>query len=451
MTRKEKREILKSISVADEVVKIIQKYLPCLIPELSKITDIREKGYVIYHMKVILFVQILGYVVGSRSMKEMTNTFNTEEMTLNINNILKEELEEMPHYDTINDVLKNVDIDELRKVIKEIVYELIRKKMFDKYRVKNKFFQIIVDGTRICSFNKRHCENCLKTEHRDKITKEIISTTYYHYVLEAKLVVGNMVLSIDTEFVENESSNVSKQDCEINAFKRMAIRLKEEFPKLPILISGDALYACKPIIDICKGYKWEYILRFKEDRIKTLGEEIVNLEKNNLLEVNKKTLVMDNGKEVLQQFKFGNNIHYGNATNSDSGNETNIIKFYETKNTIETSFMWIVSFKVTKNNVEELVFAGRRRWKIENEGFNEQKNGVFNIEHLYSTDSNAMKTHYLLVQIAHIIRQLLEHGSIVLKQAGLTKKEISNRIIDQLTKIVLACDDIFIWKQLRFE
>ena len=41
MTRKEKREILKSVSVADEVVKIIKKYLPCLIPELSKITDIR--------------------------------------------------------------------------------------------------------------------------------------------------------------------------------------------------------------------------------------------------------------------------------------------------------------------------------------------------------------------------------------------------------------------------
>ena len=384
-------------------------------------------------------------------MKEMTTTFNTEEMTLNINNILKEELEEMPHYDTINNVLENVDVDQLRKVIKEIVYELIRKKMFDKYRIKDKFFQIIVDGTRICNFNKRHCENCLKTEHKDKVTKEIISTTYYHYILEAKLAVGNMVLSIDTEFVENESADVSKQDCEMNAFKRMAIRLKDEFPKLPILITGDALYACNQIIDICKEYNWEYILRFKEDRIKTLGREIVNLEKSNLLEVNKKILVMDNGKEIGQQIKFGNNIHYGNATNSDSGNETNIIKFYETKNNIETSFMWMVSFKVTKNNAEELVSAGRRRWKIENEGFNEQKNGVFNIEHLYSTDTNAMKIHYLLVQIAHIIRQLLEHGSIVLKQAVFTKKEISNRIIDQLTKIVLACDDIFIWKQLRFE
>lgn len=451
MTRKEKRELLKGVSIADEVVRIIKQYLPCLIPEITKMTDTRNQGYVEYHMKVILFVQILGYVVGSKSMKEMTSTFNTEEMTKNINNILKEELEEMPHYDTINDVLKNVDVDELKKVIKQIVYELIRKKMFDKYRIKDKFFQIVIDGTRICNFNKRHCIHCLKTEHRDKNTNEIISTTYYHYVLEAKLVVGNIVLSIDTEFVDNENEYVSKQDCEINAFKRMAIRLKKEFPKLPIVISGDALYACSPIFDICNQNSWQYILRFKKDRIKTLGVEIESLEKNELLKTYIQTLVTDNKKEIKQEFKFENNIHYGNATNSDNGNEVNILKFYEIIGDKTTEFMWISSFKITKSSAEEIMLTGRRRWKIENEGFNEQKNGIFNIEHLYCTDYNAMKVHYLLVQIAHMIRQLLEHGSIILKQAGFTKKEITNRIVDQLTKIVLACDDIFIWKQLRFE
>lgn len=40
------------------------------------------------------------------------------------------------------------------------------------------------------------------------------------------------------------------------------------------------------------------------------------------------------------------------------------------------------------------------RWKIENEGFNNQKNGIYDIEHLNSRKSNAMKNYYLLTQVA---------------------------------------------------
>lgn len=43
---------------------------------------------------------------------------------------------------------------------------------------------------------------------------------YSTYVLEAKLVVGDLVFSIGSEFVENEDENVTKQDCEIKAFKQ---------------------------------------------------------------------------------------------------------------------------------------------------------------------------------------------------------------------------------------
>jgi len=450
MTRKEKRDLIKSVSVADEVVRIIKQYLPCLIPELSKLTDTRKQGYVEYHIKVIMFVQILGYIVGSKSMKEMTSTFNQETVIENVKNILKEEIKEIPHYDTINDVLKEVSVDELRKVIKQIVYEFIRKKMFDKYRVFGKYFQIIVDGTGICSFKERHCKHCLKREHRDKETGEITSIEYYHYVLEAKLCVGNLVISIDTEFVENEEENVNKQDCELKAFKRMAERIKKEFPRLPMIITGDALYACKPVMDICRDNNWEYILRFKKDRIPTLGEEIEKLEEGKLLKEKRRTITNEKKEEKEQVYKYDNQVHVGNGTNSDEGYEVNIIKFYETKKEKTTEFMWISSINITESKMEEVVKTGRKRWKIENEGFNEQKHGVFNIEHLYCTDSNAMKIHYLLTQIAHMIRQLLENGSEVLKEAGLTKKEISDMIKDEFIKIILACDNLNTWKQLRF-
>ena len=57
--------------------------------------------------------------------------------------------------------------------------------------------------------------------------------------------------------------------------------------------------------------------------------------------------------------------------------------------------------------------GGRLRWKIENEGFNLQKNGGFALEHAYSTHPGPIKNWYLLLQIAHLILQLLERGNLL--------------------------------------
>ena len=88
-------------------------------------------------------------------MRETTEKFNTEETIKNIANLLEIELEEIPHYDTINNVFEKLEIGELRKIQKYMVNKLIRNKMFDNYRFKNKYFQIVVDGTGIMSFKER--------------------------------------------------------------------------------------------------------------------------------------------------------------------------------------------------------------------------------------------------------------------------------------------------------
>ena len=69
----------------------------------------------------------------------------------------------------------------------------------------------------------------------------------------------NVIISIGTEFIENENEEVSKQDCELNAAKRLLERIKKEYPRLPICIQGDALYATEPFMKLCKEYKWSYL------------------------------------------------------------------------------------------------------------------------------------------------------------------------------------------------
>lgn len=414
MNRREKRKMKREINIFEDVVNIIKQYFPQLTQKLEELTDARHQSYVEYKMSVITVTRLLGLLCGIKSMRETTEKFNTEETITNISKLLEIDLEELPHYDTINNVFEKIDIKQLRNIQKYMVNRLIRSKMFDKYRYKGKYFQIVIDGTGITSFKERHCKHCLKKTYNKGEENEY--SIYYHYVLEAKLVVGDIVISIDSEFVENEDENVEKQDCEIRAFYRMAERIKAEYPKLPILISGDALYCVEPVVKICKKNKWEYIIRLKEERLKLLGEEIDGLEK---------------AEKEEKEIRYWNNIKYGEV---EFQKEANVLKYYENKKGKTTEFMWVTSLKITEGNKEEIVHYGRQRWKIENEGFNIQKNGTFDIGHIYSKDYNAMKAHYFFIQFAHTIRQLLEKGLKYIAEIKMSIKEVSAAITQTLTQ-----------------
>jgi len=53
-----------------------------------------------------------------------------------------------------------------------------------------------------------------------------------------------------------------------------------------------------------------------------------------------------------------------------------------------------------------------------------------------------MKNHYILIQIADILRQLLEHGSAALKEIKAGIKEISSRILESFRREPLIPEDI---------
>ncbi|KYH24957.1 hypothetical protein CLTEP_28170 [Clostridium tepidiprofundi DSM 19306] len=144
--------------------------------------------------------------------------------------------------------------------------EMFKKRSLEHYRLLDKYWVIAIDGTGLFKFKEKHCEHCLKKEYKDK-DGNIEKTLYFHCVLEAKLIFGDMVFSIDTEFIENPDEKYDKQDCEIKAFKRLATKLKRRYPRLPICILGDSLYACEPVFEICNKNKWKYLLRFKEGRV----------------------------------------------------------------------------------------------------------------------------------------------------------------------------------------
>ena len=426
MNRKEKRNKSKELNILNDVITIINQYFPELIEKFEGLTDLRHQSYVTYKMKVIFMVRLLALMCEIKTMHDLSRKLNTEEAIKNIAQICGLELNEIPHCDTINDVFKNIDVKEIEKIRKYMIVKMIRNKMLDKYKIRGQYYHVVVDGTGLATSKKKYNKNCLVKNKTDKNGNEY--QEYSTYVLEAKLVIGDMVFSIGSEFVENEDENVDKQDCEIKAFKRLAEEIKKEYPRLRIIMSGDALYASKPVIDICKEKGWKYIIRFKEGSIPTLYREF-------------ETIIKTDNESRKRNYEYVTGIDY-------QENKVNVIKYVDDKK--KTEFVYITDLNITNKNIEETIYIGRKRWKIENEGFNIQKNRTFDIGHLYSKDTTAIKVHYLMIQIAHIIRQLLDNGIKEIKELKLKLKEISQIITKELISTII---NLMVHRkvQLRFD
>jgi hypothetical protein len=96
---------------------------------------------------------------------------------------------------------------------------------------------VAVDVTGVMAFDHRYCPQCLTRSSKNG------QSTYFHYVLEAKLVTSDgLCLSLASEWIENPDGEFEKQDCERKAFARLAAKLKKHYPRLPVCILADGLY-----------------------------------------------------------------------------------------------------------------------------------------------------------------------------------------------------------------
>ena len=95
-----------------------------------------------------------------------------------------------------------------------------------------------------------------------------------------------------------------------------------------------------------------------------------------------------------------------------------------------------------KKNTEEMIKTARGRWKIENEGFNNQKNGIYRIEHLNSKNPNAMKNHYLLTQMSDILMQIYLVWNPLVKEIKQSIKNTSSMLLESFRRQTVTDEDV---------
>lgn len=373
----------------------------------ARITDPRQQGKIVYQVGDLAFAAIFMFMCGLEARRQIAFLVRGGRGADQYRELFGAPT--CPHGDTLDDVFSRMDPAEFQAVLSWMVYGLIRKKVMYPYRLLDRYFLIAIDGTWTLKRKKRHCRKCLTQTQNGK-------TTYYHMVVEAKLVTPDgFAIPLFTEFVEN-SGNDSKQDCELKAFYRIAEKIKASFPRLPVMATIDGLFACGPVFRVCTELGWKFMVVLKDGSLPTVNQEFESL--SGLQPENRLSYRwLDGTTHVLQPFRWVNGIEYTDTGKTE--HTVDVIECMETREdatrvTTTKRHKWVTNMPVSDRNIIELAnHGGRLRWKIENEGFNVQKNGGYGLTHEYSKNDNSAKIFHILMQIAHLLMQLLTRGSLL--------------------------------------
>lgn len=341
--------------------------------------------------------------------RRLQKAYNLNNLTTMFN------IKSIPKDTQFRDVLDQAPYEQLNKIFSDYLFQLQRGKHLELYQFLNGHYLVPLDGSEYFSSNKICCPGCLKKE------KPKGKIRYHHQILQAVIVHPDVkqVLPLSPEPICNKDGS-KKQDCEINAGKRMVSRIRKTHPKLKIIITADGLYSKQPFIDQLKESGMSYILVAKPTDHKILFEwvnELLGLGDGNKLEVKQP-------KGVKHEYEWINNVPLNGSANADKVNFFQF-KIINKAGKVTYKNSWVTDIPIDRSNIKNLVKGGRARWKIENETFNTLKNQGYHIEHNYGHGkSNLSMIFFTLNLLAFYTHQILELTDLLYQQC---RKDFSSR------------------------
>lgn len=314
----------------------------------------------------------------------------------NLKTIFK--VQSIPKDSQFRDVIDEVDSNKLEPAYDYFFAALQRGKHLEHYRFLGNHYLVSLDGSGYFGSEDICCPGCLTKESKNgKIRHE-------HQIVQAAMMHPDMkqVIPLAPEEVKN-TDGADKQDCEMNAGKRVLKKIRKSHPNLPMFIVGDGLYSKQPFIEEIKAGKMNYILVAKEDDHKIMMEWVN--EQRQLKEVSRMEVRDMKGRTHVYEWI--------NEVPLNGNKKTVMTNYFEywliDKGKVGYHNSWVTDITVTKKNITELVRGGRCRWKIENETFNTLKNQGYHIEHNFGHGKkNLSMNFFLLNMLAFFAHQILE-------------------------------------------
>jgi len=309
-----------------------------------------------------------------------------------------------------------------------MVRRLTQMRMLDSGRLFDRWWLIAVDGT---------------LQDRGHDTKE--GEARHRYVLSASLVGPyGLTFPLMSEFMDMHDPVRDKEDCELNAFARLAALLRAAFPHRPICLLLDGLYPVKPVFDTCDAYGWKFVATLREGRQPLAYDEAVQTMMMSPSHLSRGRREGEDGP-VDQTLRWTNDVPFG-------AHVFNVLFSGEISPTSATLWVWVTNLRLSHERVYAVAnHGGRARNSIENV-FNVEKNGGFGLEHTFCANAQASQNYHLMMQVAFILWQLLAKG--VLHRLTQACRKVSDvKLIELLRTSLLSVPvtaDVPSFGQLRF-
>ena len=438
-----------SKNTTEVFTKTIFHYVPELLKYIDEIIEPRKRNN--YSMRYLIMSEMLMFLSEGKSQRFTETAFEETKYLENISKITKEKIQKIPDAEIYTNVFSRIKKEEIEEFQYKINYNMLRNKIYEDSKILGKY-NLVLDATR---FQKAHYEVSKEWLNETKEGK----TTWYLSMLELKLVANNMAISLMNEIIKNEDKKKKneteeeiknksieeiKQDCELNASKRLLPRFKRKYPRLPVRIIADSLYPSISLIELCEEENIEYIFVLKDKKIPTLLTEFLTLVS---MPIGNREVIETEAQIALTLWE--NNIDY-------KGKKINVIRqITKDKKTEKYSkWMWITNREITRKNLYKIIYCAKLRDYIENQGFREQKvtSGI-DLEHVYSKDIKAIEVIYTIIQITHLILQIIEHSDICgefNKKYG-SVKVFRRKFYAHLTETYINIELIQIKIQIRFD
>lgn len=327
----------------------------------------------------------------------------------------------IPKESQMRAVMDSVPTQALGDIFPAFLNHLQRGRQLDQYRFLEEKFLIPIDGSEYFSSEKISCPYCLRTEPSKGPVR------YHHQILQAVIVHPDMrpVIPLFPEPIQNSDGH-SKQDCEINAGKRIVGKIRTAHPKLGIIITGDDLYSKQPFIDAVKANGMSFILVAKPSDHKTLFEWVDDI--SGMGQAQDLEFVDEKGS--LHRYQWINDVALNGTPNADQVNFFQYWIIKKGKTTYHNS--WVTDLNITRQNITDLVKGGRARWKVENETFNTLKNQGYHIEHNFGHGKCYLSMNlFVLNLLAFFVHQILQLCDLCYQQCRTkfsSRKEFWNQL-----------------------
>jgi hypothetical protein len=261
----------------------------------------------------------------------------------------------------------------------------------------------MLDGSDYFHSTKVQCPGCLPR------TDTSGEGHFYHTVVSATVVKAgsHRVLPVDVEEVRN-SDGQDKQECELNAAKRLISRLRQEHPQMPLIVGGDALYCHEPFSAQLRALRLHHVLVCKPTSHVELYEWIADIERWDGCDQG----TGQEGPACRRRF-YTYRIARSVPLAASRRLWGTVVEVWEHDRTGTQLYhnAWFTDLEVTAENGAAIVRIGRSRWKIENEPCNVHKNQGYELEHNSGHGKPTLSmVFYLLNLLAFIAHMLLERG-----------------------------------------